>query len=105
MFRKKILFITIVSLLMTSCGGTWDSVKRGITGSKQNSGDEFLVQKKDPLILPPDYENLPTPNEQKEAKEEMLSVQKRLNDISTDEEFTSTGSSTEDSILKQINKN
>ena len=105
MFRKKILFITIVSLLTTSCAGTWDSVKRGITGSKQNSVDEFLVQKKDPLILPPDYENLPTPNEQKEAKEEMLSVQKTLNDISADEEFTSTGRSTEDSILKQINKN
>ena len=104
---SKNLIISLIALLfiISSCGGAVDSVKSGITGEKQVDTDEFLVQKKDPLILPPDYENLPTPNEQKEAKEEMLSVQKRLNDISTDEEFTSTGSSTEDSILKQINKN
>ena len=39
------------------------SVKRGLTGSKSDSTDEFLVQKKDPLILPPDFESLPSPEE------------------------------------------
>ena len=52
--------------MVTSCGG-WDSVKRGLTGAKRQSTDEFLVQKKDPLILPPDFDSLPSPTERDEA--------------------------------------
>ena len=53
-----------------------ESVKQGITGEKRLSTDEFLVEKKDPLILPPDYENLPTPDEQRVAQEEISSFEK-----------------------------
>ena len=59
---KKITYI-LLFIFLVSCAGTFDSVKRGLTGAKKNSADEFLVKKKDPLILPPDYENLPTPDE------------------------------------------
>ena len=41
------------------------SVKDGLSGRKNENSDEFLVQKKNPLILPPDYMNLPTPVDQK----------------------------------------
>ena len=47
--------------MITSCANTWDSVKRGLTGKKQTSTDEFLVEKKDPLVLPPNFEDLPIP--------------------------------------------
>ena len=47
------------------------SVKRGLTGEKKVSTDEFMIKKKDPLIMPPDYENLPTPEERVAAKEEI----------------------------------
>jgi len=57
MFKKKILILIALNLLISSCADTFDSVKRGLTGAKEKSGDEFLVQKKDPLIMPPDYEN------------------------------------------------
>jgi len=60
---KKITYIILLFAFLTSCADTFDSVKRGLTGAKKNSADEFLVQKKDPLILPPDYENLPNPDE------------------------------------------
>ena len=63
MFRKAI-YIFLLFLLVVSCGGTFDSVKRGLTGAKANTADEFLVKKKDPLILPPDFENLPIPDEE-----------------------------------------
>ena len=62
---KKIIYIIILSLFIVSCGDTLSSVKRGLTGEKNNSSDEFLVRKKDPLILPPDYSDLPTPDETK----------------------------------------
>ena len=77
-----------------------DSVKRGITGEKRASTDEFFIKKKDPLILPPDYENLPTPDERVVAMEEISSFEKSLE--TSIEENSSTSSSIEDSILKKI---
>ena len=91
--------------LVTSCADSWSNVKRGLTGAKQKSTDEFLVQKKDPLILPPDFDSLPSPSEKEEAIEEMSSFEKTLKQTSeTEITASSTGSSTEDSILKQIRK-
>ena len=94
----------LLILLVTSCEG-WQSVKRGLTGEKLQTTDEFLVQKKDPLILPPDFDSLPSPSEREEAAEEVSSFEKTLKKAS-DTEVTSTldGSSAEDSILKQIKK-
>ena len=67
---KRIIYLITVFFFVTSCAGTWDSVKRGLTGQKKNSTDEFLVEKKDPLILPPDFENLPTPSNALSKEEE-----------------------------------
>ena len=100
---KKAISLIIISLFVASCGDTLSSVKRGITGEKQKSGDEFLVKKKDPLILPPDFESLPSPDEEIMEEEEMLSLEKTFNKNSSNEnDFES--SSTEESILKQINR-
>ena len=105
MFKKKTIFLMLLIFLVTSCADSWSNVKRGLTGAKQKSTDEFLVQKKDPLILPPDFESLPSPSDREEAIEEMSSFEKTLKQTSeTEITASSTGSSTEDSILKQIRK-
>ena len=105
MFKKKTIFLMLLIFLVTSCADSWSNVKRGLTGAKQKSTDEFLVQKKDPLILPPDFESLPSPSDREEAIEEMSSFEKTLTQTSeTEITASSTGSSTEDSILKQIRK-
>ena len=105
MFKKKSFILLIVVFFITSCGDTFQSVKRGLTGQKQKSTDEFLVQKKDPLILPTDFESLPSPSDREEALEEVSSFEKTLQQASETEITTSsTGSSAEDSILKQIRK-
>ena len=75
-------------------------MKRGLTGEKMTSTDEFLIKKKDPLIMPPDYENLPTPDDRISAKQEISDFEKSL-EISI-EDNSSTSSSAESSILKQI---
>ena len=75
---KKITYIIALTFFVTSCADTLGSVKRGLTGAKSNSADEFLVKKKDPLILPPDYENLPTPDERTAAVEEISIFEKAL---------------------------
>ena len=97
---RKIILILFLTLFTISCGDTLGSVKRGITGAKANSADEFLVKKKDPLILPPDFENLPTPDERMIAQEEISLFEKKLEVTMEDESPTST--STEESILKKI---
>ena len=100
---KRIIPFFILILLVSSCQ-TLDSVKRGITGEKQKSTDEFLVKKKDPLILPPNYENLPSPSEREIVKEEFSIITKSLTEDSSSEN-TSKSSSTEESILKRIKEN
>jgi len=98
--NRKIIYLSFLILFVTSCG-TWDSVKRGMTNQKSISTDEFLVQKKDPLILPPDFENLPSPDERKVAKEEISAFEKSF-DISSSETITSPSDTVENSILKKI---
>ena len=46
MNNRKIILIISIAFFLNSCGGTWDSVKRGLTGEKVKSTDEFLVEKK-----------------------------------------------------------
>ena len=97
---KKITYIIFLFAFLTSCGGTFDSVKRGLTGAKKSSADEFLVKKKDPLILPPDYENLPNPDERDINLDEESIFQ---NTLEIEENEDSAGSkSAESSILKKI---
>ena len=96
---KKITYI-LLFVFLVSCADTFDSVKRGLTGAKKNSADEFLVKKKDPLILPPDFENLPTPDEAPILLEESSIFENTLED---DGEADSPESkSVESSILKKI---
>jgi len=97
---KKIVFVMVLTFFVTSCGDTIGSIKRGLTGQKGNAADEFLVKKKDPLILPPDFENLPTPDERMMAEEEISIFEKNLETFI--EEDSSTTTSVEDSIIRKI---
>jgi hypothetical protein len=76
------------------------TAKKALTGEKEFTSDEFMVQKKDPLILPPDYENLPTPDEEAANMEEISNFEKTLG-VSI-EDNSSISSSAEESILKKI---
>ena len=96
---KKITYI-LLFVFLASCANTFDSVKRGLTGAKSNSADEFLVKKKDPLILPPDYENLPSPDEVDMALDENSIFENTLEDDDTGN--SSASKSVESSILKKI---
>jgi len=71
----KNFFLSIVILLtLVSC----QSVKDGLTMQKKNNTDEFLIEKKNPLIMPPDYDKLPTPQGSKK-----LTKESKVNEIET----------------------
>jgi hypothetical protein len=56
---KKITIILISFLFLTSCQQT----REGFKLKKKSAADEFLVEKKSPLVLPPEYGKLPVPQE------------------------------------------
>ena len=94
----KIINILIIIFFVTSCE-SMKTAKKTLTGEKEFSTDEFMVKKKNPLILPPDYENLPIPNEGT-VTEEISTFEKNLGTLIEDN--SSRSSSVEDSILKKI---
>ena len=55
---KSIFFILVISITLQSCG----TLKEGFKSQKKNSTDEFLVEKKSPLVMPPEFDELPMPN-------------------------------------------
>ena len=66
-FIYNILIILTVSSFLFSCGGFK-------LQKKAASGQEFLIEKKDPLVLPPDFSKLPKPNEQPETVDEEVNI-------------------------------
>ncbi len=68
MIKNKLTFILIIVFLISlqAC----ESVKNAVEGKKRSEqSDEFLVQKKNPLAMPPDYEELPAPGNQEVSPE------------------------------------
>ena len=61
----KILIFFQLILFLYSCS----TIKEGFTNQKKSSSDEFLVEKKSPLVMPPDYNDLPVPDQNKETAE------------------------------------
>ena len=101
---SKLLFLLI---FIYSCG----SVGEALQGKKRSDqGDEFLIDKKNPLTMPPDFYKLPEPGEasiksttdiesDQSNIENLLKKGKIEDDASSSEQSTSI----ESSILKKIN--
>jgi hypothetical protein len=106
---KKFLLTIIILSFLNSC----QSVSEGFTLKKKNNGEEFLVEKKNPLVLPPDYSELPKPkNINSLNKNENLiendnnkfeEIIKKSTKIDDSEQKVKS-SSTEASVLKNIKK-
>ena len=98
---KNILKILTISLLLFSCSGGLDGFK---FKKKSSSGDEFLIQKKDPLVLPPDFSKLPNPGEESEATEKEESQIEIVfkNDNAENENTNKSSTDLEKSVLKKI---
>jgi hypothetical protein len=81
-------------------------------GKKDNT-DEFLVQKKNPLVLPPDYNDLPLPKDYKtKVDQSSVNINNEIKKLMESEEKDNVSnndfvgdSSLEDSIIKILNDN
>mgnify|MGYP006178571261 CR=1 FL=1 len=110
---KNLIYLFIILLAVSAC----QSVKDGLTGTKRSNSDEFLVEKKNPLILPPDFTKLPVPNaivsneenpkdnEDNEENDLRKILREGKLSIKADSNTQVTNSSLEKSIIEKIKKN
>ena len=104
--KNNIIFVICFLFFLSSC----QSLKDGLTGKKKENSDEFLVEKKNPLELPPSYGELPEPKKvNKESLEESIDedIEKLIESVSEKNapENTSENKSAEDFVLKEIKNN
>ncbi len=59
---KLLILVGIASLIFSSCS----TVKKAFDPQRKNSSEEFLVEKKSPLSMPPDFDELPVPKNKNE---------------------------------------
>tara|TARA_B100001142_G_C13723376_1_gene418522 strand:+ start:19 stop:336 length:318 start_codon:yes stop_codon:yes gene_type:complete len=101
---KTILLYFVIICFLHSCGGASDAAKV-LKNEKITNTDEFLVKKRDPLILPPEYNTLPEPNSNNKSKKTDSNNINKILKLPDQSTSTSTGSSSvEESIMKNIRK-
>ena len=100
--RNITILFTIV-LLLTSCGGFSD-VGKALRNEKITNTDEFLVKKKEPLVIPPNYSELPKPGsiEKREQDEEAKIKILLKKDKNIETNRSEESSSTENTILEKL---
>ena len=101
----KLIIVVNIFLVLISCG----TLKEGFSNQKKNNSDEFLVEKKAPLVMPPDYKYLPEPKTGQEAPKTKNSSIKSLllkdDNIENDSITNNTDKKLEESLLEKIKRN
>ena len=94
----------LILLFLNSCG----TISEGLGGSKKKGSDEFLVEKKSPLVLPPSFGELPEPQKNtKSGIKDTSDIEDIINQTSSSSKSKNkndTKSSIEESIIKKINE-
>ena len=101
----KLLIILNLIWFLFSCG----TVKKGFENQKKNNSDEFLVEKKSPLVMPPDYNDLPIPSTNQEQTQKsdnkikslITNEQNRSSDLTNNE----TNKNFEETLIEKIKSN
>ena len=102
----KILVLLNLILFIYSCG----AAREGFTNQKKENKDEFLVEKKSPLMMPPDYDELPLPNSEVGDKQNSENNVKKLivnneNDNSKSLNQDGSNKKIEESLIEKIKNN
>ena len=102
----KIFGVLNLLLLLLSCG----IVKEGFQNPKKKSSDEFLVEKKSPLVMPPNFNELPIPKRsQNDENSDDNKIKELLEDketiLNNNSKTTETNNSLEENLIEKIKKN
>ena len=95
------LLLILSTIILSNCG----SVKKAFDPQNKNTSEEFLVEKKSPLSMPPSFEELPVPSNEKVDKESQINNIESLITEKNNNEKLETDESDKDfmkSILDKI---
>ena len=98
----------LILLFLNSCG----SIAEGLGGNKKKGSDEFLIEKKSPLVLPPSFGELPEPGKEPEQNitldikdtSDIEDIINQSSSTSVSKKNDDTKNSIEQSIIKKINE-
>jgi len=102
----RLLLLLNLIFLLTYCS----TAKKAFTNQKKNSTDEFLVEKKSPLVMPPNYKELPLPTKQNSKTDlEENNIENLFKNNNNENNFSDSSKNEttnfEESLLEKINKN
>ena len=97
----KISLALIIAFILKGCA----NVKEGLSLKKKEGVDEFLIERKNPLTVPPDFSSLPKPrNSNDENKvDKDIDLKKVLTETAKDNSISSSGN-IEKSISDILNR-
>ena len=98
------LLIILSAILLSNCG----SVQKAFDPQNKNTSEEFLVQKKSPLSMPPSFEKLPVPsNEKIDEEDQTNNIESLIREKNNNEKLETDESDKdfEQSILDKIKNN
>ena len=101
---KSLLLIIFSSILISNCG----SVQKALDPQNKNTSEEFLVEKKSPLSIPPSFEELPVPSTERVNKESQINnIESLITEKSNNEKLETLESDKdfEQLILDKIKNN
>jgi len=101
---KFLILIILGTIILSNCG----LMQQAFDPQNKNTSEEFLIEKKSPLSMPPSFEELPVPsNEKKDQESQINNIESLITENNNNEklETTDPDKDFEQSILDQIKNN
>ena len=98
---NRLIFIFLTFLFLSGCA----AVQEGFSSNKKKDGsDAFLVEKKAPLVMPPNYKELPIPKQDNQVIDENSgNIKKLISNDNTNNIISSENNvSLEKNVLEKI---
>tara|TARA_Y200000002_G_scaffold114329_1_gene93611 strand:- start:2104 stop:2418 length:315 start_codon:yes stop_codon:yes gene_type:complete len=98
----KVSLALIVAFILQGCA----NVKEGLSLKKKEGIDEFLIERKNPLTVPPDFSSLPKPRnsmDENKVEDKDIDLKKVLTETAKDNSISSSGN-IEKSISDILNR-
>ena len=103
--KNKFVYLTFILFFLNAC----QTLQDGLAGNKNKNSDEFLIEKKNPLEMPPEFGALPEPAKKVNIIDKTEKINENIENLIKKESSTnktqSSDQSAEDFVLKQIKKN
>ena len=102
---KLSIFLILITTMLSNCG----SVQKAFDPQNKNTSEEFLVEKKSRLSIPPSFEELPVPSNKKiDEQSQTNNIESLIKESNSNDENLETNGSDKDfeqSILDKIKNN